>query len=632
MARSFHNRVLRVNLSNGAITTEEPGVAYLRRYMGGWNFIADVLLREVPAGADPLGRANKIIFAPGVITGLPLSGASRSAVGAKSPLTGGFGAAEAGGSFGAWLKRAGFDALIVEGASSKPVYLWIKDGQAEIRDATHLWGKTTKETEALVRAEMGEPRAELAMIGLGGENLVKYACVMHGLKDAAGRTGMGAVMGSKKLKAVAVSGSGNLEAADPDTIRSTARRAAQEVRDGTRAAWLAKAGTGGQQLAGGILQGNMPVRNFRDGEFPEISGLEFIMEKIGVKMEGCFACTVRCKKVVQAEGAYSVDPAYGGPEYETLGALGSTCGVSDVVAVSQGNALCNAYSLDTIGAGVTIAFAMECFEQGLLTLEDTEGIDLRFGNGDAMIAMLEKIARREGLGDLLAEDLATAAKRIGRGAEMFAVHAKGQAFPMHEPRLKRSMALGYAVSPTGADHCHSLHDTGLANATEEGLNPNRELRSLGILEPLPLEDLGPQKVRAALAAQTLYVVPNCIGMCKFPGWSLQEMTQIVHAATGWDVSDVELFRAAERALNLARVFNIREGLTADDDRLAERAYGPTRGGALADGGIDREVLHEAVHTYYVMMGWDRETGAPTVEKLEELGVGWAAAHLGRSRR
>ena len=629
MARSFHNKILRANLTTGTITVDEPGLAYLRRYMGGWNIIADVLLKEVPKGADPLGPANKLIFAPGVVTGLALSGASRNAVGGKSPLTGAFGATEVGGNFGAQLKRAGFDALIVEGASARPVYLWIKDGQAEIRDAAHLWGKTTKETEGLVRAEVGEGRAELAMIGAGGENLVKYACVMNGLKDAAGRTGMGAVMGSKKLKAVAAWGTENLEGADQEAIRETARRAAQEVRDGKRAAWAAKAGTGGEELEGGILQGNMPIRNFRDGEFPEISGLEFIMQKIGVKMEGCWACAVRCKKVVKAEReAYSVDPDYGGPEYETIGSLGSTCGVSDVVAMSQANVLCNAYSLDTIGAGVTIAFAMECFENGLLTLEDTGGIDLRFGNGDAVIAMVDKIAHREGLGDLLAEDLATIAKRIGRGAERFAVHTKGQAFPMHEPRFKRGLAIGYAVSPTGADHCHSLHDSGLATATEEGLNPNGGLRGMGFLEPLPIEDLGPQKVRAFMYNQVGSVVPNCVSMCTFPGWSLQEMTQIVRAATGWDVSDVELYRVGERALNLARAFNMREGFTVDDDRLPERSYGPTRGGALADGGIDREVLREAVHTYYAMMGWDKQTGEPTVEKLEELGVGWAAAYLG----
>ena len=628
MSRSFHNKILRVDLTKGTITVDEPGAAYFRRYMGGWNIIVDVLLKEVPAGADPLGPENKLVLAPGALTGLAISGASRSAVGGKSPLTGGFGAAEVGGNFGAQLKRAGYDAIIVEGASEKPVYLWIVDGECEIRDATHLWGKTTKETQETIRKELGERRAELAMIGPGGENLVRYACVMHGPKDAAGRAGLGAVMGSKRLKAVAALGTTSLDGEDSDTIRSMARRAAREVRDGERAATLHKWGTAGGPMEGGILSGNMPVRNFRDGEFPEISGLEYVCDKIGIGMEGCWACAVRCKKVVEAETEfYRVDPEYGGPEYETLGSLGSACGVSDVVAVSRGSMLCNAYSLDTIGAGVAISFAMECYEKGLLTVEDTEGIDLRFGNGEAMIAMVEKIARREGLGDLLAEGLVAAAEKIGQGSIGFAMQTKNQAFPMHEPRLKRGLAIGYSLSPTGADHCHSLHDTGLINADEEGFLPNGRLRGMGVLEPMALENLGPEKVRATIYNSMASIMLNCLTMCSMPGWSLRELAEMMQAATGWDVTEYELLKVGERAMTLARAFNMREGLTIDDDRLPERSYGPTIDGALDDGGIDREELREAVHTYYGMMGWDKETGVPLPEKLQELGVSWAVEYL-----
>jgi aldehyde:ferredoxin oxidoreductase len=452
---------------------------------------------------------------------------------------------------------------------------------------------------------------------------------MNGLKDAAGRTGMGAVMGSKGLKAVVARGTQNVTGADPDKIMEMARRAAQEVREEKRAAWASKAGTGGTELEGGILSGNMPIRNFRDGEFPEISGLEFIMDKIGVKMEGCWSCAVRCKKVVQAEEPYEVDPDYGGPEYETIGALGSTCGVSDIVAVSRANELCNAYSLDTIGTGVTIAFAMECFENGLLTPEETDGIDLRFGNGDAMIQMVEKIAHREGLGDVLAEGLLPAAAEIGQGAERYAVHAKGQAQPMHEPRLKRGLAIGYATSPTGADHCHSLHDTGLVYPDEDGFVQNGQIRGMGALEAMDLESLGPEKVRASIYKTMDSVMQNCLTICFFTSWSLEELSDMVQAATGWDVTEYEILKVGERALNLARVFNMREGLTVEDDALCPRSYNPTQGGALADGGIDMEELREAVHTYYGMMGWERETGAPTLGKLQELDVGWAKAYLPR---
>jgi aldehyde:ferredoxin oxidoreductase len=628
MTISFHNKILRVNLTTGAIIVDEPGAAYFRRYLGGWNVIADVLIKEVPVGTDPLGPANKLIFAPGVLTGLAISGATRSAVGGKSPLTGAFGATEMGGFWSADLKRAGFDAIIVEGAAKAPVYLWIKDGKCEIRDASHLWGKTTKETQQAIRDELGDQRINAAMIGPGGESMVKYACVMDGLKDAAGRTGMGAVMGSKKLKAIAARGTINLDGADADTVRAMAQRAAREVREGTRAAWAAKTGTGGGELKSGILQGNMPIRNFRDGEFPEIEGIEYICDKIGIGMEGCWSCAVRCKKVVAGERpGYTVDSDYGGPEYETIGSLGSTCGLSDPVALSKANELCNAYSLDTIGAGVTIAFGMECYENGLITKKDTGGIDLKWGDGDAILAMIEKIVKREDIGDALAEDLVTAAKRIGGNALDYAVQTKGQAFPMHEPRVKRGLAIGYALSPTGADHVHALHDTGMSSPDANGFNPNGELRSMGVLNPIPLEDIGPDKVRATIYSTINGVTFNCLSMCIFPGWNITEMKELVRAATGWDVTEFELLKVGERALTLARVYNMREGFTVDDDTLCERSFGPTRGGALADGGIDREELREAVHTYYGMMGWNRETGVPTVDKLQELDVAWAEAYL-----
>ena len=628
MSGSFHNKILRVNLTDGSITVDEPGAVYFRRYMGGWNVIADVLLKEVPKGADPLGPENKLIFAPGVLTGLPISGASRNAVGAKSPLTGAFGAAEAGGSWGADFKRAGFDALIVEGVSPKPVYLWVKDGEAELRDASHLWGKTTGETLETLQDELDDQRIHCTMIGAGGENMVRYACVMNGLKDAAGRTGMGAVMGSKKLKAVAVRATTTLTGADADTISDMARRAAREVQEGTRAAGLHKWGTAGGPMESGLLQGNLPVRNFRDGMFPELSGLEYVCDKIGIGMEGCYACAVRCKKVVEAETpSYKVDAEYGGPEYETIGSLGSACGVSDIVAVSRANQLCNAYSLDTIGAGMAVAYAMECFEAGLLTLEDTGGIDLRFGNADAMIQMVEKIAHREGLGDLLADGYEASVAKIGKESETFAVQTKGQAYPMHEPRFKRGLAIGYSVSPTGADHCHSLHDSGLINADENGFVANPRLRGMGVSGPMPLESLGPDKVRATMYNSMASIMLNCLSMCSMPGWTVEDLTTMVAAATGWDVTVQELLKVGERAMTLARAFNMREGFTVDDDRLAERSYGPVNGGPLSDGGIDREELRESMHTFYGMMGWDRETGVPTLEKLQELGVAWAAEYL-----
>ena len=628
MSHPFHNKILRVDLTHGKISVEEPGITYLRRYMGGWNIIAHTLLREVPGGADPLGLENKLIFAPSVTTGLPISGASRNAIGAKSPLTGAFGAAEVGGFWGAQFKRAGFDALIVEGVSPRPVYLWIKDGAVEIRDASHLWGKTTKETQAVIREELGNRRIELSMIGPGGENMVRFACVMNGLKDAAGRTGMGAVMGSKKLKAVAVLGTQSLDAFDMDTIRELARQMARDINAGEKGGNMHRYGTG-SGIDSGVITGNLPIRNFRDGEFPgagKLSAMTF-MEEIGIGMDACFACAMRCKKVIEAQEPYKLDPDYGGPEYESFGALGSCCGVDDIIAVSKATELCNAHSLDTISCGVTIAFAMECFENGLITLEDTGGIDLRFGNGDAIVKMADMIGRREGIGDLLAEGTKRAAEKLGRGAEQYAVQVKGQEYPMHEPRYKRGLAIGYAVSPTGADHSHSLHDSRIINAGEDGFQPNGALRAMGILHPVPLESLGPEKVRAFTYTTIGSVAANCLCMCIFVPWSMAERVKIAQAATGWDVSAYEYCKLGERALTLARIFNIREGFGTDDDRLALRSYGPTTSGALVEGGIDPGELDQAVHTYYAMMGWNRETGVPIREKLWELDVAWAEEYL-----
>jgi len=517
------------------------------------------------------------------------------------------------------------------------VYLWIKDDVVELRDAGHVWGQPTKETEemireelgdkrirlamiglaGMIREELGDKRIRLAMIGLAGEKMVRYACIMNGLKDAAGRTGLGAVMGSKKLKAIAVRGTKPLPGADPEKIREIAREMARDVQSGKKAAGMHDYGTG-RGLAGMVLTGNLPIRNFQDGEFAGATKLsaENYMEEIGTGMEGCYACAVRCKKVVRVDAPYKVDPAYGGPEYESAGALGSCCGVDDIALVSKATELCNAYSLDTIGTGVTIAFAMECFEKGLLTLEDTGGLDLRFGNGDAVVQMVEKIAHREGLGDLLAEGTESAAASIGQGAERFDMAVKGQAYPMHEPRFKRALAISYAVSPTGADHhCHALHDTALVDPGDDILLIHGTLESMGVLELMPLESLGPEKVRATLYSTISQVMSNCLPTCMFVPW------------TGWDVSAYELMKVGERALTLARVYNVREGFGIDDDRLSERSYGPTRDGALADGGIDHKALREAVHTYYAMAGWDRETGVPLVEKLGELDVSWAAEYL-----
>lgn len=274
-----------------------------------------------------------------------------------------------------------------------------------------------------------------------------------------------------------------------------------------------------------------------------------------------------------------------------------------------------------------IAFAMECFENGLLTLEDTGGIDLRFGNGEALPEMVRKIAHREGLGDLLAEGHAAVVEALGEEARPYALESKNQAYPMHEPRYKRGLAIGYAVSPTGADHVHSLHDVGLSDPDETGFLPDDQLTSLGVLEPIDVESLGPEKVRASLRHSTFGIAQNCLMMCIIPDWHIKELADMVEAATGWAFTTYELMDVGRRAATLARVFNLREGFAEQDDYLAARSYGATRNGALADGGIDRQELHQSLQRYYAMSGWDRETGRPTRDTLEELDIAWAREFL-----
>jgi len=624
MPFGYAGKILRVNLSTGDISVEERDERFCRRYLGSTGLIAYTLLKEVPPRIDPFDPQNKLIFALGPVAGAPLAGAGRNSVGAKSPLTFGFGKAEVGGHWGAEFRRTGYDGLIVEGRAKRPVYLWITDERVEIRDAAHLWGQPTKETQERIRQELGDERIRVAGIGPGGERRVRFACIINDLKDAAGRTGMGAVMGSKNLKAVAVRGRKAPQLADGEKVRSIARWLADNYQ--TLAANLHQFGTGSGMDAG-RLSGNLPTRNFRDGDFVEVVEIsaDTLKERIGVGMDGCYACPIRCKKVVQVTEPYVADPAYGGPEYETLASLGSNCGIHDLKAIAYANALCQANSLDTISTGATVAFAMECFENGLLTLEDTDGIELRFGNAEAMVAIVEKIARREGIGDLLAEGSRIAAQRIGRGAERYAIQVKGVEMGMHEPRLKQGLGLTYAISPHGADHGAGIHDTGYS---QEG--PELEkAHMLGLLEPMPLNDLGPAKVRAAMYFQIWRNALDAIGLCLFLPYDYRQAVEIVRAVTGWNTSLWELMKAGERIAALARVYNLREGLTAADDRLPERFFTPPTAGPLHEDrvAIDPQALEEAKRLYYQMMGWDAETGVPHRWKLEELEIGWVAEHL-----
>jgi len=621
MPTGYNGKILRVNLTSGAIREETPEEIVYRTYMGGSALSSYYLLKEQKAGVDPLGPENKLLFMSSVISGAPLMGLTRYTVAARSPLTGAFGEAEAGGFFGPELKMAGFDGVIVEGRSAKPVYLWIKDGRAEIRDASKIWGKDTGEAEKLIREELGDNRIRVAQCGPAGEKRVRYACVVNELKHANGRTGMGAVMGSKNLRAIAARGTQRVPLANPEKVQEIGKKALELLSQSGMAQNLKKFGTPMFVMP---LQnsGILPTRNFQKGQFEGAEAIcgEKMTETILVKSEGCYACAVQCKRSVKVDGKYKASPEYGGPEYETIASLGSYCGIDNLAAIAQGNEMCNRYGLDTISVGVCIAFAMELVEKGILTAKDTDGIDLRFGNTDAMLAMIGKIARREGFGDVLAEGVQRAARKIGKGAEKYAMHIKGQELPMHDPRGKQGLSLSYATSPTGADHIEAPHDTSFLTDGPA----LKAAKPAGVMEPVPAMEMGPRKVRQFVHTQAIWNSFNSLGVCNFAYTAIPLVTlaEAVEAITGWNTSLYELMELGERTVTMARMFNMREGLSKKDDYLPERLYETLEAGTPREKKITREDFANTLKLYYGAMGWDPETGVPTEGRLSFLGLDW----------
>jgi aldehyde:ferredoxin oxidoreductase len=628
MPYGYNGKILRVDLTTGAMKTEEPGEIVYRTYLGGGGLASYYLLRELKPGIDPLSADNILIFASNVISGAPIAGMTRFTVAAKSPLTGAYGEAEAGGFWGPELKFAGFDAVIITGKSENPAYLWINDGKAEIRSAEKIWGLETGPAQEMIREELREKRARVALIGPGGENLVRYACVVNDLKHVNGRTGMGAVMGSKNLKAVAVRGTKKMEIHDPEKLREMSKNLTELIAQHGPNKVLHKMGTS-NLIVPLNNQGILPTHNFRTGFFAgaeKISG-EQMVATILKGEKSCYACSVRCKREVEVSaGPYATSEThkYGGPEYETLGALGSLLCIDDLEAISKGNELCNRYTLDTISTGVAIGFAMECYEKGLLTRADTEGIEFTFGNPDAMVKGIEWIAlRRPGLGDLLADGVKIAAAKLGRGSEKFALHIKGQELPLHDPRGKIGVGLSFAISPTGADHVRAPHDTPFQTP---GPMMGR-IAPLGLLEPVPARELGPHKARNFTYLHFVWSLYESLGVCNFvagPVWALTlpKLVEVVQAVTGWETSLWELMKVGERSVTMARVFNLREGFGRKDDTLPDRLFEPLESGTLQGLGIDRREFDDLLTLYYEAMGWDPGDGVPTRGKLAELNLFW----------
>ena len=634
--KGYNNRILRVNLSNGKISEESQDEVFWRRYWGGRCLCLYYLLKELRPEIDPLGAENKLVFAPSIMTGAPAAGVSRYNVAAKSPLTSGYGEAQAGGYWGPELKFAGYDAVIIEGEAKNPVYLWIHDGQAEIKDASHLWGKVTGEAEDIIRKGHGDNLIRVAQIGPAGEKLVRFACIMNEGRDANGRTGMGAVMGSKKLKAIAVRGHKKMEYHNPEKVAAIAKDFVATYMDNPDNKGLNLYGTS-QYVETMQEWGQLPTRNFQTGileDAERISGVTMAKTVLKTR-ECCYACAVRCKRVVEIKKPYEVDPRYGGPEYETCGALGSDCGINDLGAVCKGNETCNKYGMDTISTGATIAFAMECYENGVITKKDTDGIDLKFGNADAMLKMVEMVARREGIGSILAEGTLRAARKLGKKAKSYAMQAKGQELPMHDPRGKVGLGMAYALSPIGGDHTQHEHDVDFDFQAPEVFLEQAKI--LGIAERLDRMDFSLRKVRMFYYLQNHFSFMDTLCGCLLAfapvrAFKMSWLTDFLSAITGWEVGLWELMKLGERGTTMARAFNVREGFSAEDDRLPDRFFEPIRSGPIKGNRLTRQALRNAIVAYYRMIGWDARTGIPTKEKLYELDIGWVADELKKHRK
>ena len=633
MPNGYNGKILHVDLTKGVLTVEEPGEAFYRKYMGGSAMGMHYILRDMPKGADPLGPDNVLTLMAGVTTGAPISGQSRLNANAKSPISGGIGDSQSGGFFPAELKFAGFDGIVIKGKSPKPVYLALIEGKAELRDAAHLMGKRTGEVDDIIHAEV-DPKAEILQHGMGAENGVLFSSIVSMSNRHNGRTGMGLVMASKNLKAVVARGTKKVSVADQKALTALNRIGPKAIPENGDMDGLAKFGTAVVVLFNNTI-GTLPTRNYSEGQFEgcePISG-EKMAETVLKERDTCYACVVKCKRVVDIkEGAYRAEPRYGGPEYETLGTFGSYCGVDNLAAVSQANQVCNEYGVDTIACGATIAFAIECYEKGIISKEQTGGLELKWGDADTMLKVLDLIVKNDGpLGRVLSQGSERAAKIWGNGADECLITSKGAEAPAHMPHAKRSLGLIYAVNPFGADHQSSEHDP----YYEEGVadfNLDR-LKQIGLGAPQPAYSLTEEKVRFAYETEVFYSMLDSVELCQFvygPTWTLydgEQTAEMVRAVTGWDVTLAELMEVGRRRLQLFRTFNAREGLGRKDDRLPKKFFkalkgtGPTAGFALTHEEVDSAIDH-----YYKLAGLNAD-GAPTPETLKKHDIEWAAEYL-----
>ena len=611
----FTGKLLRVNLSNKEVSVETLNMEWARQYLGCGGLGARYLYDELAPDIEPLGSENKIILATGPLVGTNAPCCSKYTIVTKSPLSNGFIDSTAGGRFGPEVKYAGYDVIIIEGKAEQPVYILIKDASVEIRDAVRFWGKGTHYTEDTLKQWCGEV-SEVLSIGPAGEKLSKLACVITGYFRAHGRGGIGAVFGSKNLKAIVVKGSGGVGVAEPEAFLEASKKAIFEgVVENERmkcyTGW--KGGRGTWELLPIINEiGSLTTRNYSTGAFEGVEkiGLE-ASSKFVSRFRACYQCPMACSCYLEMQDSPYGNISSESPEFETIALLGSNCSVDNLASLVKLNVVCADLGLDTMTTGSVAAWAMECYEKGLITQKDTDGLELHFGNHEALVKLLEKIATREGIGDLLADGPADASKKIGKGSEDFAMHVKGMGIPAYDPRTALGMGLGYATAPPGAHHTRAFT---LFAEVFGGV-------WLGA-DPVELDRFSPKgKALLVIQQQHWQIYRFNAGDCDFAmGTAEAEFVQnLVKTATGWKDS-TDWRTIGERYINLTRMFNLREGLTKKDDTLPKRFFkdkvlsGPTKDKVISPG--DFEFM---LNEYYELRGWDKE-GRPTPEKLSELGI------------
>ncbi len=605
----YGGKLLYVDLSRGEVRERELDAGFAQTYGGGNGFGARLLYDLVKAGTDPLGPKNCLIFTPGAFCGSLVPEASKSGFYARSPLTGAFGEAMLGSGIGAELKFAGYDALVVLGKAKRWSYLWIDDGEVSIRDAPHLVGHTTSETLKIIRKDLSDKDLMVACIGPAGERLVRFACIDSDFRQA-GRTGLGAVMGSKRLKAIAVRGSQDLELADAKLMEKLLVEWYDRITTHPSAIGDIKYGTG--EFIGTLneVHGVFPTRNWQDSAFEGYHTIapQYWVPKYSIKTKACHTCIKPCSKVfVINEGPYA-GTVVDGPEFETQYSLGANVGNSDPEVLAKANELCDELGIDTISAGVVIGWAMECYGRGLITEKDTGGLKLEFGNAEAILKLLELIAKRQGIGDLLADGVRNASNKLGKGLEAFALHVKGLEPPAYDARGLKGVGLAFAVSTRGA--CH-LRACAYAPELSGGWWKFKRVDRLSAK--------GKRYVKTIEDVMSLYDV---MGVCKFSRhfYFVEELPDFFKAVHGFKFNTKDLLMLGERVYNLERAFNAREGFTRKDDVLPSRVMNePIRDGPSQGSVITQEELNQMLDDYYAARGWAKE-GVPTRAKLEELGL------------